>query len=48
MVLAVNSEYFLKQHQPVDHCNGEVWCSLWSKDWILKHYIRRRASASKG
>jgi hypothetical protein len=28
MILSVNSDYFLKQRQPVDLCNGEVWCSL--------------------
>jgi hypothetical protein len=28
MVLAVNSDYFLKQNQQVDLCNGEAWCSL--------------------
>jgi hypothetical protein len=25
MVFTVNSDYFLKQHQPVGICNGEVW-----------------------
>jgi hypothetical protein len=28
VVLTVNTDYFLKQHYPVDLCNGEVWCSL--------------------
>jgi hypothetical protein len=36
MILRINSDHFLKQHQPVDLCNGEVWCSLWGTDWILK------------
>jgi hypothetical protein len=27
-ILAVNSDYFLKQHYPVDLCNGEVLFSL--------------------
>jgi hypothetical protein len=36
MALNVNSDYFLKQHQPVELCNGDVWCSLWGMDWILK------------
>jgi hypothetical protein len=39
MVLTVNSDYFLKQHQPVDLCNGEVCCSLWGTDWNLKYYL---------
>jgi hypothetical protein len=32
----LNGDYILKQRQPVDLCNGEVWCSLWGTDWILK------------
>jgi hypothetical protein len=39
MILRVNSEYFLKQRQPVDLCNGEVWCFLCGTDWILKYYL---------
>jgi hypothetical protein len=39
MILGVNSVYFFKQHQPVELCNGEVWCSLWGTDWILKYYL---------
>jgi hypothetical protein len=33
------NDYFLKQRWPVDRCNGEVWCSLWGTDWILKYYL---------
>jgi hypothetical protein len=32
MVLSVNSDYFLKQRQVVDVCNGEVWCFLRGTD----------------
>jgi hypothetical protein len=39
MILNVNSDYFLKQRQPVDLCNGEVWCFLCSTVWILKCYL---------
>jgi hypothetical protein len=39
MILILNSYYFLKQHQPVDLCNGEVLCSLWGTDWILKYCL---------
>jgi hypothetical protein len=28
ILLVVNSDYCLKQLQPVDCCNGEVWWSL--------------------
>jgi hypothetical protein len=38
MILTVNSDYLLIQRQPVDRCNGEVWCSLWGTCWILKYY----------
>jgi hypothetical protein len=24
----LNGDYFLNQHQQIDICNGEVWCSL--------------------
>jgi hypothetical protein len=27
-ILSINSDYFLKQRQPVDLCNGEVLCFL--------------------
>jgi hypothetical protein len=37
--LRLQRDYFLKQHWPVDLCNGEVWCSLWGTDWILKYYL---------
>jgi hypothetical protein len=32
MILTVNSDYLLKQRQPVDLCNGEVWCFLCGTD----------------
>jgi hypothetical protein len=38
MILSVNSDCFLEQHQPVDHCNGEVLCFLSDTDWIFKYY----------
>jgi hypothetical protein len=39
VILSVNSDYFLKQRQPVDLCNGEVLCFLCGTDWILKCYL---------
>jgi len=36
MILSVNNDYFL---EPLDLCNGEVWCSLWGTNWILKYYL---------
>jgi hypothetical protein len=39
MVFTVNSYNVLKQHYPVDRCNGEMWCSLWDTYWILKYYL---------
>jgi hypothetical protein len=39
MILSVISYYFLKQRYPVDLCNGEVSCSLWGTDWILKYCL---------
>jgi hypothetical protein len=39
MILIINSDYFLKQRQPVDLCNCEVLCFLWGTDWILKYYL---------
>jgi hypothetical protein len=32
MILSVNSDYFLKQHQLVDLCNGEALCFLCGTD----------------
>jgi hypothetical protein len=32
MILTVNRDYFLKQHQPVDLCNGKVLCFLCGTD----------------
>jgi hypothetical protein len=39
MVLNVNSDYLLKHRYTVDHFSGEVWCSVWGTDWILKCYV---------
>jgi hypothetical protein len=39
MILSVNSDYFLKQGQPVDLCNGEELCFLCGTDWIIKYYV---------
>jgi hypothetical protein len=39
MILSINNDYFLKQHQPVDLWNGEVLCFLSGTDWILKYYF---------
>jgi hypothetical protein len=39
MVLAVNSDYFLKQLYPVDLSNDEVLCSLWGTDCVLKYNL---------
>jgi hypothetical protein len=39
MILTVNSDYFFKQHQPVDLNNGEVLCFLCGTDCILKYYL---------
>jgi hypothetical protein len=39
MILTVNSDYFLKQRQPVDLCNGEVLCFLCGTDRILIYYL---------
>jgi hypothetical protein len=39
VILTVNSDYFLKQHQSADLCNGDVCCSLWGTDWIIKYYL---------
>jgi hypothetical protein len=37
--LILNTDYLFKQHLLLDICNGEVFCSLWSTDWILKYYL---------
>jgi hypothetical protein len=29
----------LNKYQQIYCCNGEVWCSLWGTDWILKYYL---------
>jgi hypothetical protein len=39
MILTVNGGYFLKQHQSVDLCNGEVLCFLCGTEWIIKYYL---------
>jgi hypothetical protein len=39
MILSVNRDYFLKQHQSVNLCNGEVLSFLCGTDWILKYYV---------
>jgi hypothetical protein len=39
MILGVNNDHFLKQHQPVAHCNSEVWCSLCGTARIIKYYM---------
>jgi hypothetical protein len=46
MVIAVNSDYFLKRHLPDDLCHGEWWCSFryGLHYWILFW----RGSVSKG
>jgi hypothetical protein len=42
IVLTLSVDYFLKEHQPVDVCNGKVRCSLWVTDWIIKCYVDER------
>jgi hypothetical protein len=37
-ILTVNCDNFLKQHEPVDLCNGEVLCFLCGTDRIIKYY----------
>jgi hypothetical protein len=39
MVLAVNSDYFLKQRYPFDVCNCEVLCSFLGTNRILTCYL---------
>jgi uncharacterized protein with PQ loop repeat len=36
MIIRINIDYFLKQHQPVNLCNAEVLCFLCGTDSILK------------
>jgi hypothetical protein len=38
MILSVHSDYFPKQHYPVDLCNGKVLYFLCGMGWILKYY----------
>jgi hypothetical protein len=37
MILTVNSDYFRKQREEADICNGEVLCFVWDTDRILKY-----------
>jgi hypothetical protein len=39
MILSINSNYLVKQHQPVDHSNGEELCFLCGTDLITKYYL---------
>jgi hypothetical protein len=39
MILIANSDYFLKQRQQVELCNGEVWYFLCGTGWIIKYYL---------
>jgi hypothetical protein len=39
IILRMNSDYFLEQHQPADLCNGEVLCFICGKNWIFKYYL---------
>jgi hypothetical protein len=39
MILIMNSNYYLKQHQSFNPCNGEVLCSLRGTAWNLKYYL---------
>jgi hypothetical protein len=39
MILSVNRDYFLKHHQSLDLCNGEVLCFLCGTEWIIKYYL---------
>jgi hypothetical protein len=39
MILIVNRDYFLEQHQQIDLGNDEVLCFLWGTDWILKYHL---------
>jgi hypothetical protein len=38
MIPNVNSDYFLKQRQPIDLCNGEVLCFLYDTELIIKYF----------
>jgi hypothetical protein len=45
MILNVNSDYFLKQRQPVDLCNGEVLKLVSKKqcqDGVFDPWIQRK------
>jgi hypothetical protein len=35
LILIINSNYFPKQHWPVDVCNGDRLCFLWVRNWIF-------------
>jgi hypothetical protein len=37
--LSVNSDYFPKQHEPVDICNGEVFFFILRYNLILIYYL---------
>jgi hypothetical protein len=39
MILSVNSDYFLKQHQLTVLCNGYGLCFLCGTYWIFKYYL---------
>jgi hypothetical protein len=39
MILRVNCQCYFKRHQPLDLCNGKVWCFLCGTDWIFKYYL---------
>jgi hypothetical protein len=39
MILNVNSDYFLKQHQPVELCNGQVLCFSAVQTEFIKYYL---------
>jgi hypothetical protein len=39
IILRINSDYFLKQRQPVDIFKGEVWCFLCGTDRIHIHNL---------
>jgi hypothetical protein len=39
MILGANGDYFLEQYEPAVISNGEVLCSLWRTDLILKYYL---------
>lgn len=45
MTLAVNCNYFPKQHQPIVLCNGDAVFSLWCKIWFYISYLNQRQSS---